>query len=195
MSTSSPSPSTATGAPGPRAWWRGLPERKRRLLKRLLLAALVVVALVSVVLARFLSVENAERDAALALIQAQARGDTAAMLDRISGCRASRACVASVQANVANPRLRRRGAVKILSLESHTAYALDGATGETRLAWTVIGTLPVVQCVRVRRTGNLLTGVHVHLIALSAPIDNEGSCTKRTQLEVEELEEAKELRG
>jgi hypothetical protein len=190
---SSPSTPRATGAPGPRAWWRGLPERKRRLLKRLLLAGLVLVALVSVVLARFLSVENTERDADLALVQAEAKGDVAAMLKRIGGCRASPACVAGVKANAANPRLHRAGAVKILSLESHTAYSLTGATGETRLAWTVIGKLPVVQCLRVRRTGNALTGIHLQVIGLSAPIDNEGSCTKRSQLEVEELEEAREL--
>ena len=30
----------------------------------------------------------------------------------------------------------------------------------TRLAWTVIGRLPVVQCVQVSRTGNVLAGLH-----------------------------------
>ena len=70
--------------------------------------------------------------------------------------------------------------MKILQLESTTAYSLSGATGKTRLAWTVIGTLPVVQCVDVRRTGNFLTGIHVQLLGLSAPIDNEGICTKRS---------------
>jgi hypothetical protein len=50
----------------------------------------------------------------------------------------------------------------------------------------VIGTLPVVQCVDVHRTGNFLTGIHVHLIGLSAPIANNGKCTKQTQLEAEE---------
>ena len=55
--------------------------------------------------------------------------------------------------------------MKILSLKSSTAYSLAGATGTTRLAWTVIGKLPVVQCVEVRRTGNALTGHHVTLLA------------------------------
>lgn len=183
----------ATGAAGPREWWRGLSARTRRRLRRLLLAGVAVVLLASVVLARFLSVENTERDADLALVQAEARGDVASMLEKLSGCRTNRACVASVRANAADPRLRRAGAVKILSLESATAYTLTGATGETRLAWTVLGTLPVVQCVRVRRTGNLLTGIHVQLIDLSAPIANEGICRKRTQREVEELELNKAL--
>jgi hypothetical protein len=147
-------------------------------LKRLALiaAAVVLFLLVSGLLARFLSTENAERDADLALIQAQARGDVQGMLDRLQGCRESPACVAAVRANAANPRLRRAGAVKILSLESPTAYSLGGATGRTRLAWTVIGTLPVVQCVNVRRSGNFLTGIKVALVGLSAPISNEGGC-------------------
>lgn len=185
---------TPTGAaPGPRAWWAGLQPHTRRRLRRLLLAALAVVLLVSIVLARFLTVENSERDADLALVQAEAAGDVAGMIDRIDGCRSSRACVASVKANAADPRLRRRGAVKILSLESATAYSLTGASGETRLAWTVIGTLPVVQCIHVRRTGNFLTGIHVELLGLSAPIANEGICRKRTQQEIEELEEERAL--
>lgn len=127
-------------------------------------------------LTRFLSVENTERDDDLTLIEAEARGDTSAMLDQLSGCRESPSCVASVKANASNPRLRRRGAVKILLLKSPTAYSLTGATGETRLAWTVIGKLPVVQCVNVRRTGNVLNGIDVTLLSLSAPIPNEGYC-------------------
>ena len=132
--------------------------------------------LISGLLARFLSVENAERDAEEALIEAQVRGDASGMLDRLSGCSSRPACVAAVRANVANPRLRRSGAVKILQLSSSTAYSLTGVSGETRLAWTVIGKLPVVQCVGVRRTGNFFTGVSVTLLSLGAPIPNEGDC-------------------
>lgn len=142
----------------------------------LLAVALVVFLAISALLARFLSAENVERDADLALIQAEARGDVGAMLDQLHGCRAEPACVASVKANAADPRTRRRGAVKILLLQSHTAYSLTGASGRTRLAWTVIGTLPVVQCVGVRRTGNFLTGIKIALVSLSAPIPNEADC-------------------
>lgn len=131
---------------------------------------------ISGVLARFLSVENAERDDDLALVQAEAKGDVAGMLDQLNGCRESPSCVATVKANASNPRLRRSGAVKILQLESPTAYSLTGVTGKTRLAWTVIGTLPVVQCIQVRRTGNFLQGIDLALLSLSAPIPNEGDC-------------------
>jgi hypothetical protein len=131
---------------------------------------------VSFLLARFLSTENTERDADLALIQAQARGDVAGMLAQLSGCRTSTSCLALVRANAASPRLRRPGAVKILSLKSSTAYSLTGASGKTRLAWTVIGKLPVVQCIQVRRSGNFFNGVTVTLLSLSAPISNEADC-------------------
>jgi hypothetical protein len=134
----------------------------------------LVFLLISALLARFLSVENSERDKEYALLQAQARGDAATMVASIAGCRENRACVSTQEANAS--RLRRPGAVKILSIKSRTAYSLAGATGKTRLAWTVIGRLPVVQCVEVRRTGNFLTGVDVALLSLSAPIPNEADC-------------------
>jgi hypothetical protein len=146
--------------------------------KRIALISLGVVlfVVISGLLARFLSVENAERDADLALIEAQVRGDAQGMIARLTGCRADPACLRSVSANVANPRLRRAGAVKILQLTSSTAYSLTGASGRTRLAWTVIGQLPVVQCVGVRRTGNPFSGIKVTLTSLSAPIPNEADC-------------------
>jgi hypothetical protein len=129
---------------------------------------------VSVELARFLSVENVERNDAEMLIQAQARGDVNGMLELLHGCRERPACMASVQANAS--RLRRPGAVKILSLKSRTAYSLGNSSGKTRLAWTVIGRLPVVQCIEVQRTGNVLAGINVSLLSLSPPIPNEADC-------------------
>jgi hypothetical protein len=178
----------AAGARGPRAWWVGLAPSQRRLLRALFALGVILILVVSVLLARFLSAENAERDAEVALVQSQVRGDVAGMLEQLSGCRQNASCVASVKANAANPRLRRSGAVKILQLESPTAYSTFGATGKTRLAWTTIGKLPVVQCVEVRRTGNFFSGIHVKLLALSAPIDNEGKCRKATEIEKEEEE-------
>jgi hypothetical protein len=145
----------------------------RRLIA-LIALGVIVFLVISGLLARFLSTENVERDDDAALLAAQARGDVAGMLARLSGCREQPRCVALVRANAS--RLRRPGAVKILSLKSSTAYSLTGATGKTRLAWTVIGRLPVVQCVLVRRSGNPLTGIKVRLLSLSAPIGNEADC-------------------
>jgi len=134
---------------------------------------LVFVA-ISILLARFLSVENAERSELAALLQAQARGEVNAMLARLSGCHLSPACVATVRANAVS--LRRRGDVKILSVKSRTSYSLGGASGKTRIAWIVLGRLPVVQCVQVRRSGNVISGIDVKLLAISAPIANEADC-------------------
>lgn len=140
----------------------------------LIVGAVVAFLLLSALLARWLATENNERDAELALIKAEAAGDAGGMLDRLTGCRSSPACVASVRAQAG--LLRRPGEVKLLLVESHTAYSLTGTTGRTRVAWTVLGRLPVVQCVLVRRNGDVLGGLSVTLLALSAPIANTGPC-------------------
>jgi len=150
---------------------------RRRVRRRLLIALGVIVFLVlSALLARFLTSDNLEREEDIALIEAEARGDAAGMISKLSGCRESPSCVALQQKNASNPRMRRAGGVKILSLSSATANSPTGATGKTRLAWTVLGQLPVVQCIEVKRSGNALTGVHVALLSLSAPINNEADC-------------------
>jgi len=147
----------------------------RRTLLPLLAAALVVVLAVSFVLAQWLSTENRERNAVYGVLQAQARGDAGAMLDRLEGCARDRACVRDVRENAR--RLRRPGEVKILAYDSATAYALGGAEGLTRVAWTVVNRgLPVVQCVDVRRGGSVLAGRVVTLRRLSRPIGRQSSC-------------------
>ena len=137
--------------------------------------SVVLFLVISVLLARYLSTENVERDDILAVLQAQAHGDAARELVLLDGCRAKPSCAATVRANAV--RLRRPGAVKILSINSPTAGSLTDATGTTRVAWTVIGRLPVVQCVAVRRSGNFPAGPSTsHCCRLSAPIGNEADC-------------------
>jgi hypothetical protein len=134
----------------------------------------VVFLAISGLLARFLSTENTERDEVLAVLGAQARGDVAGMLAGLDRCGEQPACAAAERKNAT--AMRRPGAVKILSLKSPTAYSLTGAHGRTRVAWTVIGMLPVVQCVEVRRTGDIVRGMTVSLRYLSPPIANEANC-------------------
>jgi hypothetical protein len=134
----------------------------------------VLFVAISGVLARFLSTEGTERDDVLAVLKAQAAGNLQGMLDRQAGCRQSPSCLQTTRANAI--KLRRRGAVKSLTLKSATAYTLTSATGKTRVAWTVIGKLPVVQCVEVRRSGNFLQGISVTVVSISAPISNEADC-------------------
>ena len=137
---------------------------------KLLIAVGVVLFLgVSLLLARYLSTENRERDAVYALLRDQARGDVRGMLSRLDGCDAR--CRAAVESNAR--RLKRPGDVKILAYTSSTSYALGGASGPTRVAWTIVNRqLPVVQCVQVQRTGNVLTGRAISLRRLSVPIES-----------------------
>jgi hypothetical protein len=155
----------------PRAWWRSIPRTRR---VALVVLALVLFLAIGGVLARFLSAENVERDDILAVLQHQARGDFAGELQLLRQCPAGGACAAVVRRSAAS--VKRPGTVKIVSLKSSANSSLAGSTGTTRVAWTVIGSLPVVQCVRVRRSGNVLTGITVSLLSLSAPIENEADC-------------------
>ena len=147
--------------------------RRRWLVASIAVGVLLFLA-ISIELARFYSVESLEREDLVALLQAEARGNAPGMLAQLSGCSANPACVASVHASAA--KLRRKGSIKILTLTSPTAGSLTGATGTTRVAWTVIGTLPVVQCVRVRRTGNAVTGISLKLLTVGPQIDSEADC-------------------
>ena len=145
---------------------------RRRLVTLIAFGAIVFVA-ISFLLARYLSTENRERDAVYALLRDQARGDARAMLERLDGCDAR--CRANVEANAR--RLKRAGEVKILAYSSSTSYSLGHAEGPTRVAWTIVNRqLPVVQCVQVERTGNVLAGATINLRRLSVPIDRQGTC-------------------
>ena len=145
--------------------------------RRLVIGLAVVVFVgVSLLLARYLSTEGRERTAISRLLEAQADGDAARMLDELAdGCRSEPRCRAAVEANAR--RLRRRGEPKIVSLKSSTAYAVGSKTGTTRVAWAVVDEgLPVVQCVDVHRGGSVLSGRTVTLLRISTPIGNEASC-------------------
>jgi hypothetical protein len=149
-------------------------SRRRRIVPFVLLGVALFLA-VSFELARYLNTETQERNAVFDLLKDQARGDAAAMIDRLDGCDADPRCRATATRNAA--RLRRPGEVKILAYDSETSYALGGARGPTRVAWTVIDRgLPVVQCVDVQRTGTVLAGRAIRLRALSPPIDRQGTC-------------------
>ncbi|MTD46557.1 hypothetical protein GKE82_20260 [Conexibacter sp. W3-3-2] len=148
-------------------------RRPRPLVLVLVLVAFVAV---SVGLARFLTAESRERDALVDVLTAQAAGDPGAMLDAMDpSCRRAPACVAQVRRNARAQRLP--GEVKIINVQSQTAYALGAATGTTRVVWAVVDRgLPTVQCVEIRRKGSALAGRSISVLRVSAPIDRESSC-------------------
>jgi hypothetical protein len=142
--------------------------------KRLVLVAVAVAAFlaVSVLVARWLNDDTVERGRVVELLRAQARGDAAAML-RVVRC-PDAPCAAVVRADAR--RLRARGDIKIALYQSQTAHALGSRTRPTRVVWFTPGRLTTVQCVLVRRTGNVFAGLSVTLLRISAPIGRESSC-------------------
>jgi hypothetical protein len=127
----------------------------------------------SFLLARGLSAASTERGKVRDLLAAQARGDARAVLAELPACRAEPACVQVTRARVT--RLRRSGGVQILNYVPSTRLSLTRRTGTARVAWRAGKSLPVVQCVRVRRDGPL-TGATVEILSLSDPIALEGGC-------------------
>lgn len=127
----------------------------------------------SFLLARGLTGSSTERGKVLDVLEAQARGDAGAVLSMLPACAAEPACRRVTEQRVAE--LARPGEVEILNYVPSTKLSLTRKTGSGRVAWRAGESLPVVQCVRVRREGPL-TGGGVTLLALSKPIDPEGSC-------------------
>src|SRR5688572_4082489 len=103
----------------------------------------------SFLLARGLTGSSAERGRVLDVLRAQAAGDAGAVLAQLPACRAEPACVRVTRARV--ERLRRPGEVEILHYRPSTRLSLTRRTGTGRVAWRAGRSLPVVQCVRVRR--------------------------------------------
>jgi hypothetical protein len=128
---------------------------------------------ISFLLARGLTGSSTERGKVLDLLEAQARGDADAVLAMLPACSEEPACKRVTAQRVAE--LQRPGEVQILNYEPSTRLSLTRKTGSGRVAWRAGESLPVVQCVRVRREGPL-TGGGVTLLALSKPIDLEGRC-------------------
>jgi hypothetical protein len=128
---------------------------------------------ISAMVARSLSATGTERARVLEVARAQARGDAGAVLAATPACAREPACKAATEAFVA--RLKRPGSVQILQYRPSVNLPLTTETGTGRVAWRAGTSLPVVQCVRVRREGPL-SGAQVELLSISAPIGNEASC-------------------
>jgi hypothetical protein len=147
------------------------PRRHRRWV--VVAVAVVLFLVISALLSRWLGTENAEREAVLEVLQAQARGDANGMLRDID-CQDD-SCVARVRANAR--RLRAPGDVTIVRIDSATSHTLTSRTAPTRVVWITPGRLTTVQCVLVKRAGTPLSGQSVTLLDLSAPIGRQAACS------------------
>jgi hypothetical protein len=129
---------------------------------------------ISGLLARAFSANSAEQDAITSLVTAEASGDANSVLADILDCRATPACRQRAATNAA--RLKHAGVVSIAQLTPSTSFSLAGEEGTARVAWIVGGSKPITQCVRVRRTGNVLSGLHVELLAVTTRLKTDADC-------------------
>jgi hypothetical protein len=146
----------------------------------LLLVGLVVVVFVviSALLARVFNVDGAERSAIITLLRAEAHGNANGVIAQIDGCGASAACRARAAANAGE--LMRPGAISILLLQTAGGgFTLGTTEGVARVAWRIGSGLPIVQCVRVRRSGNPISGIHIDLLLVSRRIPSSTDCPAR----------------
>src|SRR5437764_14517900 len=140
----------------------------------ILVAAAVAFVVISLLVARVLTVGNAERDAAYRIVRAEAAGDQAAVVGRVRGCAADPACVERVRRTIA--RVQHAGAAKLLRFDGPGGIALTGRSGPARVAWKVGTALPVVQCLRLRTTGDPVGGYTVRITGVEEPTALDEPC-------------------
>jgi hypothetical protein len=150
----------------------------RRVYIAAIAGAIIVFLVVSALLARVFSANSAEQSAITTLVTDEARGDANAVIDDIAACRTSPACRARASDNAT--ALEHAGAVSIIQIQPSTSFSIAGTLGTARVAWNVTGRpQPVVQCVRVHRTGNAISGLKVTLLEVSGRIESDTACPAR----------------
>lgn len=149
----------------------------RRVYVLAIVAAVVVFLLISALLARVFSANSAEQAAITALVTAEAHGNTRAVIGDITGCQSTPTCRS--RASEVTTALEHPGAISIIQIQPSTSFSIAGTQGTARVAWTVGGSLPIVQCVRVRRTGNAISGLRVQLLEVSRRIKSDSACPAR----------------
>jgi hypothetical protein len=147
---------------------------RRRKIVSLIGAAVIVFLVLSALLARALSVGGAEDSAVTDLVKAEARGDAGEVVGLIDGCRGEAACRMRAATNA--HALQRAGGVSIIQIQPSAGFSVTSTEGTARVAWLAGSSLPRVQCVRVRRAGNLLKGFKIHLLRVSVRIKSDHAC-------------------
>jgi hypothetical protein len=139
-----------------------------------IVVAIILFLVISALLARVFSANGAEQSAITSLVQAEAKGDVDAILGAIVGCRTDPSCRRTAAVDAA--ALKHTGAVSIIQLQPSTSFSLGGTEGTARVAWNAGGSLPIVQCVKVRRAGNPISGLQVELLEVSRRIASDAAC-------------------
>jgi hypothetical protein len=147
----------------------------RRRIRLVLITLTVLLFLaVSALLARALSIDGAERSAITQLVTDEARGDVAAMIRLIQNCQHKPACRTEVARNASG--LRHPGRVAIGEINPSAGFSLTGTLGTARVVWRAGQALPVTQCVRVRRAGDVISGLSIQLLGISPRIKTSSGC-------------------
>lgn len=147
---------------------------RRRLVIASVLVGVLVFLAISLMLARAFNAESAERASVTDLVKAEARGDAAGAIAQLANCAHHPACRARVGANIA--ALRHAGTLQVLQLEPSTGFSLTGTEGNARIAFRIGTGLPTVQCIQVRRDGNVVAGLSINLLAISRPLPGDAVC-------------------
>jgi len=142
-----------------------------------ILVGVLLFLVISAVLARVFSANSAEQSAITSLVQSEAKGDVSGIVDQIQGCRTDPSCRRRAAVNAA--ALKHAGDVSIIQLQPSTSFSLGGTEGTARVAWNAGGSLPIVQCVKVRRAGNPISGLSVQLLVVSKRIASDSACPAR----------------
>jgi len=150
---------------------------RRPILIGLIALGVVLFLAISALLARAFSVDGAEQAAITSLLQSEARGDSSAMVAEIHGCARSPACRQRVSEDVG--KLARPGRVQLIELNQSAGFSLTSTLGTARVVWHAGNGLPIVQCVKVRRAGNVLSGLRVELLEISRKIKTSADCPAR----------------
>ena len=147
----------------------------RPVLILLILLAFALFLAISTILARVFSVDGAERAAIVSLVQAEAHGDAAAMMRQMYRC-TSTACRNRIAYDAAH--YREAGKVEVAEISTSAGFAFVSTIGTARIAWFASDLRPVVQCLRVRREGNALTGFTIRLLTVSTRIISDSDCPR-----------------
>ncbi|MCX6393965.1 MAG: hypothetical protein NTY57_03820 [Solirubrobacterales bacterium] len=141
----------------------------------LIFAGVVAFIVISLGVGRMLGARDSERVLVEQIIRAQAKGDTAALIKDLPDCGAGTKCNKQITAlvkRVQGPTLT----LETLQITRGAGFGAGGATGVARIAWHLGKRLPVVQCLGIKRTGNVISGFAIHLTSVSNPIAREGAC-------------------
>jgi hypothetical protein len=70
------------------------------------------------------------------------------------------------------------GQIDVLRVDGLSSFLLSGRTETVRVAWKDPSRLPVVQCVRIQRTGDPISGYDSRILHVSRPIGREDACPR-----------------